>query len=101
MANIDEIYHELSRLNLAGSKSEYSMKWLGMEKSYYRSLKCKGRQPSTKAYGRLAYKLFQEANLFKMIGQDTKAKKMHDIAARCMVEIITASKPYTSSQRRG
>ena len=33
MANIDEIYDELSLLKLAGSKSEYSIKWLGMEKS--------------------------------------------------------------------
>ena len=99
MANIDEIYDELSLLKLAGSKSEYSIKWLGMEQSYYRGLKCKRRHPSAKAYGRLAYKLLQEANLFRLIGQETKAKKINDIAAICMVEIISASKCHAHDER--
>ena len=37
MDYIDTIYGQLSSLNLAASKTEYSRRWLGMEGSYYRN----------------------------------------------------------------
>jgi hypothetical protein len=46
---IDAAFAELKSLGQCRSRSEFSSSWLGREKSYYRSLQSKGRQPSAEA----------------------------------------------------
>ena len=54
---IDFIFDELKTRGLCSSRSSYSSDWLGRETSYYRSLQCKGREPSIEAQLNLAARL--------------------------------------------
>jgi hypothetical protein len=56
---IDAAFAELKQLGQCKSRSEFSRNWLGREKSYYRSLQSKGRQPSAEAQINLIGRLRQ------------------------------------------
>ena len=54
---IEDVYMELKRLGAVKSSNEFSQHWLGMEKSYLRTMKAKNRKPSARVLAHVAVKL--------------------------------------------
>ena len=92
MDYIDTIYGQLSSLNLAASKTDYSRRWLGMEGSYYRNKLSKRRSASARVYGQLACKLMESASELRMLGDNKAAREMSEIASSCLSEIMTTAR---------
>ena len=88
MALIDLAYDRLKNLELIRTKNDYSMSWLGMEDSYYRTLQSKKRHASAKVYGRLAKRLMDQAALHRIQGEQSKAIEMSCLASACINEIV-------------
>lgn len=92
MDYIDAIYCQLSRLNLATNKTDYSKRWLGMEESYYRNKTSKRRAASARVYGQLACNLMETASELRMKGDNIAAREMSEIASTCLTEIMSAAR---------
>ncbi len=88
---LDSVYQNLSNLNLADSMSDYSNRWLGMERSYYRNKLCKSRSASAKVYGRLARRLMQEAAERRLKGEIKQANNFSNLASACITAVIYAN----------
>ena len=54
---IEDVYLELKKLGAVKSSNEFSQFWLGMEKSYLRTMKAKNRKPSARVLANGATKL--------------------------------------------
>ena len=54
---IEQVYAELKKLDAVTSSNQFSRDWLGMEKSYFRTMKAKNRKPSAKVLARVSLKL--------------------------------------------
>ncbi|MEK4034882.1 DUF6626 family protein [Methylocystis sp. IM3] len=54
---IEYVYAELKKLGAVRSSDEFSRNWLGMEKSYLRTMKAKHRKPSARVLANVAAKL--------------------------------------------
>ena len=54
---IEDVYLELKKLGAVKSTDEFSESWLGMEKSYLRTMKAKHRRPSARVLAHVAVKL--------------------------------------------
>ena len=92
MDYIDVIYSQLSRLNLAANKTDYSKRWLGMEESYYRNKTSKGRSASARVYGQLACNLMETASELRLKGDSKAAREMSEIAGTGLSEIVSAAR---------
>jgi len=88
---LDSVYHRLSSLNLASNMSDYSNRWLGMERSYYRNKLCKRRSASARVYGQLARRLMQEAAARRIKGEASIARDFSNLASACITEVIYAN----------
>ena len=91
MAVIDVAYETLKNYHLIKTKNDYSLRWLGMDISYYSTLKSKNRHASAKVYGRLAKKLMDQASVHRMSGEEPKAIEMSCLASACINQIIFAN----------
>ena len=89
---IDRIYIELKRLGAVRNIDEFSSQWLGMERSYMRVMKAKGRQPSAKVIATCAARLRSHGkHLMSMDrrGYDVVASALNYLADRCIEDMIT------------
>jgi hypothetical protein len=90
---IETVYEELKRLGAVSSCDQFSSEWLGMEKSYMRVLRAKGREPSAKAVARCASRLKQDSR--RLISMDkngyrTAARRLDQLAEHCIAEMLQA-----------
>jgi hypothetical protein len=60
----ERIYESIQKIRFM-STEEYSVDWLGMNPSYYRTIKSRKIQPSDHALSNLAARLEKEAELFR------------------------------------
>ena len=90
-AFIDGVYGELKQLELVESATDFSERWLGMEGSYFRCLKAKGRQPSAMVLAKCAVNLTEMADAFstsKMTQVGAKGAVMRSLADSCWDQIV-------------
>jgi hypothetical protein len=71
---IELIFEELRETGAIRSGVDFSQNWLGMERSYWRGLRAKRREPSLKAIARCAVKL-------RAVADDLKASESPQMAA--------------------
>ncbi len=88
---IETIYEELKRLGAVRNCDQFSSDWLGMEKSYLRVLRAKGREPSAKAIARCASRLKRDSQHLISIdkrGYKSAAQRLDQLADRCIAEML-------------
>ena len=88
---IDLIYKELKQLGAVSTYDQFSIEWLGMEKSYMRTMRSKHRQPSAKAVARCVARLQQQGS--KLIALDRQgyriaAAKLNQLANDCLSDML-------------
>ncbi len=88
---IEDVYKELKSLGAVKSTNEFSQYWLGMEKSYLRTMKAKHRKPSARALGNVAARLKKDG---EKLGENTNPKisrvgyRFVTMANECIDEIL-------------
>lgn len=88
---IETIYEELKRLGAVKTYDEFSCKWLGMERSYMRTMRAKRREPSAKAIARCAARLKNDSKRLLEIdrsGYRNAAARLETLADRCIDEML-------------
>ena len=88
---IDLIYQELKQLGAVRTYDQFSIEWLGMEKSYMRTMRSKHRQPSAKALARCVARLQQQGNrLIELdrLGYRSAAAKLNKLADDCLSDML-------------
>jgi hypothetical protein len=91
---IEEVFKELERSGLVDSGADFSRDWLGMEESYWRCLKFKGRQPSAKALANCAARLRRKAQLLERSSlpeAKTVAQRMDLLSSSCVEKLLAGS----------
>ena len=89
---IEKIFDELCELGAVRSSDEFSIKWLGQERSYLRCLRSKRREPSLKALATCAVRLLKTAD---GLGRSQpsyaveKSMRLRNLANRCLDQILT------------
>ncbi len=82
---IDDVYLQLRELGIVQNKSDFSERWLGKEKSYYRGLLSKQREPSVDALAFCASKLRASSVYFA----PTKKRVLGRLANQCLDEVLS------------
>ncbi len=88
---IENVYEELRRLGAVRSVDQFSREWLGMERSYMRVMKAKGRKPSAKVIATCAARLKSHGKHLMSIdrqGYHTAASALNTLAERCISDMI-------------
>ena len=83
---IDDVYLQLRELGVVQNKSDFSMTWLGKEKSYYRGLLSKQREPSVDALAHCASKL----RTVSVYLPSSKKRVMGRLANQCLEELLSS-----------
>ena len=83
---IDDLYQQLRQLGVVQNKSDFSITWLGKEKSYYRGLLSKQREPSVDALAHCASKLRTVSVYFP----SSKKRVMGRLANQCLEELLSS-----------
>lgn len=90
---VQTVFEELERWGVVSSGADFSRKWLGMEESYWRCLKSKGRPPSTTAIVNCAARLRRKAQLLERSSlpeAKRAAQRMTALANQCVEELLSA-----------
>jgi hypothetical protein len=88
---IDLIYNELKQLGAVRTYDQFSIEWLGMEKSYMRTVRAKQRQPSAKAIARCVARLQQQGNkLIELdrLGYRNAGTRLNKLAEACLSDLL-------------
>lgn len=91
---IEELFLELKESGLVRSGNEFSREWLGMDESYMRCLRAKGRQPSAKVLARCAKRLKQTGDALSGSALQkvfSNGQKCHVLADLCVNELFKLS----------
>ena len=88
---IDLIYNELKQLGAVRTYDQFSIEWLGMEKSYMRTVRAKQRQPSAKAIARCVARLQQQGNkliALDRLGYRNAGTRLNKLAEACLSDLL-------------
>lgn len=88
---IEAVYEELRRSGVVRTGARFSADWLGMEESYFRCLRAKGRSPSAKALATCAVRLRRRAALLERSSLSQvrqRASTYSELADRCLNELL-------------
>ena len=91
---IDPIFYELKRRGQCNSQDAFSLNWLGREKSYYRSLKSKKRDPSIESQLILAERLRKLGTLLETSEHPivaTAGRRYRALAASLVEAVLRAA----------
>jgi len=83
---IDDLYVQLKEIGVVQNKSDFSERWLGKEKSYYRGLLSKQREPSVDALAFCATKL-RASSIYVA---PSKKRLFGKLANQCLDEVLSA-----------
>ena len=86
---IENIFDELKSLGEVRSADEFSMKWLGRERSYMRCLRSKRREPSAQVLATCAVRLLRSADSFEVGLTATRREKMRSLANTCLEALLS------------
>ena len=88
---IEYVYAELKKLGAVKTSDEFSCLWLGMEKSYLRTMKAKHRRPSARVLANVAAKLKGNGEVLEKNTDPKVALAGHYMVRmgdRCIEEIL-------------
>jgi hypothetical protein len=89
---VEAVLEELKRWGVVSGGADFSRTWLGMEESYWRSLKSKRRRPSPQAIATCAARLHRKARLMEK-STLPEARRVADrlalLANRCVEELLS------------
>lgn len=88
---IEYVYMELKKLGAVKSSDEFSRVWLGMEKSYLRTMKAKHRRPSARVLANVAAKLKGNGSALEKSTDPKVASAGHylvQMGDRCIEEML-------------
>ena len=91
---IDEIYRELKEMHLCRSGNRFSLDWLHMNESYYRTLKAKNLTPSVKVIARCGMKLRSTAMYLAASEHDvirSRSQRLNELGQQCIDEALKLS----------
>jgi hypothetical protein len=89
---LEKIFDELCELGAVRSSDEFSIKWLGKERSYMRCLRSKQREPSLNALATCAVRLLVSADRMRHGQQAStfdRSARFRSLASRCLDQILT------------
>ena len=86
---LEKVFDELCELGAVRSSDEFSIKWLGKERSYMRCLRSKQRKPSLNALATCAVRLLMTANVVRRDQALEKNARLRMLANRCLDQILT------------
>ena len=95
---IETIFEELKEKGLVTSCNEFSRKWLGMDESYMRGLRAKGRRPSARVLAQCAVRLRDMAEALSKGPSPMareKARHVNLLADKCFAEIVQSARATT------
>ncbi len=87
---IEYIFDELKNLGEVRSTDDFSMKWLGRERSYMRCLRSKRREPSAQVLATCAVRLLRSADSFEAGLTAIRREKMRTLANNCLDALLSA-----------
>ena len=89
---IENVYEELKQLGAVRSVDQFSREWLGMERSYMRVMKAKGRKPSAKVIATCAARLRSHGKHLMSTdkrGYHLVASALNLLADKCISNMIS------------
>lgn len=89
---IENVYEELKQLGAVRSVDQFSREWLGMERSYMRVMKAKGRKPSAKVIATCAARLRSHGKHLMSVdkrGYHLAASALNLLADKCISDMIS------------
>ena len=89
MKMIEKIFEELKCLGEVRSADDFSMHWLGRERSYMRCLRAKRRDPSAQALATCAVRLLRSADSFDAGLAAGRREKMRTLANTCLEALLS------------
>lgn len=90
---IESIFEELKGIGAVTSSTDFSEEWLGMERSYFRGLRAKRRDPSAKALATCAARLKRHAVTLQSSSLPQVrewANGYNRLAEECVAELLSA-----------
>jgi hypothetical protein len=91
---IEGLFDELRALGAVRSTDDFSVNWLGMNKSYLRCLRARNRKPSTQVMAQCANRLRKASSQLVANNGTTAvkkvAKRMNQLADLCVDEVFSA-----------
>ena len=91
---LDYVFEELRELNLCDSGNRFSLDWLDMNESYWRTIRAKQAKPSVKVIARCGNKLHQRGQAFLQSDFDVirnKGQRLTELGQKCFQEAIRQS----------
>ncbi len=92
---IEQIFQELRELGAVKSTDDFSVNWLGMDKSYLRCIRARHREPTVKILAKLSGRLrkasieFSDAD--KPLGMRRVGKRFRQLADICAEKVFAES----------
>ena len=86
---LENIFDEMKSLGEVRSADDFSMKWLGRERSYMRCLRSKRREPSAQVLETCAVRLLRSADSVDAGLTYTRREKMRSLANTCLEELLS------------
>lgn len=86
---IELIFEELRSIGAVRSSDDFSLHWLGRERSYMRCLRSKRREPSAQVLATCAVRLLRSADSFETGLTATRREKMRCLANTCLEALLS------------
>jgi len=86
---IEEIFEQLRDLGAVSSTDEFSMRWLGRERSYMRCLRAKQRDPSAQVWATCAVRLLRYADSLEVTIPWSRRNSLRSLANTCLDALLS------------
>ena len=91
---LEDIFEELQEMKLCDSGNHFSLNWLNMNESYWRTMKSKKAKPSVKVIARCGNKLYQRGQAYLQSDFPTirgKGQRLTELGQICFQDAIKQS----------
>jgi len=86
---IEKIFEKLKDLGAVSSTDDFSMRWLGRERSYMRCLRAKQRDPSAEVLAICAVRLLRTADSLSATIPWSRWESLRSLANTCLEELLS------------
>lgn len=86
---IEDVFEKLKDLGAVSSTDEFSMRWLGRERSYLRCLRAKQRDPSAQVWATCAVRLLRSADSLEATMPWSRRDSLRSLANNCLEALLS------------
>lgn len=86
---IEKIFEQMKDLGAVSSTDEFSVRWLGRERSYLRCLRAKQRDPSAQVWATCAVRLLRSADSLEVKMPWAKRDSLRSLANSCLDALLS------------